>query len=141
MTYEQRLFIAKVLITSCVVNYSIVPLFIDFGSSHIGSEQWTPHGRFHLSWTFFYHVLALPVLLYVLWSKLHGTGRSVRLVGFLGLAQTGSFFVALSFKERFQSAVHDVGHEHLVMGMDGNAFINAINFVVIAAAILLSIRR
>jgi len=140
MGYAKKLLLAKILVTFCMLNYSLVPLLIDFGPSHIASENWTPHGWFHLSWTLSYHLLALPVLLYVLWSKLHGTGRSVRLVALLGLAYTGSFYVALFLRGHLNSDLHDIGHEHLIFGFDGNSFVVTLNFVILVVATILSLK-
>lgn len=140
MTYARKLLAAKLLITGCMVFYSIVPVFIDFGPSHIASETWTAHGRFHLSWILITNMIAMPVLLMALWSKLHGTGRSVRLVGFLGLAYTLGFFVAAALRGRFGSVLHDAGHAHLMLGFDGNLVVNAVMTLLIAIGIMLSIK-
>ncbi len=141
MTYARRLLLAKILITICVLNYTIVPLFVDFGPSHIASEHWTPHGKFHMSWILIYHLMTLPVLLFVVWSKLHGSGRSVRLVAYLSLAHVGSFFAAATMAGRLGSDLHDPRHEHLMFGIDGNSVMMTANFIILITAILLSIRR
>jgi len=140
ITYEKKLLVAKILVTISLLSYSILPILIDFGDSHIASTEWTPHGRFHLSWTLMNHLLALPVLLYVLWSKLHGTGRSLRVVALLGLAYTGSFFVAMAMRSDLKSALYDPGHQHLVFGVDGNLFMVATNFGILVVALWLSIK-
>ena len=141
MTYARRLLAAKLILTGCVLFYSIVPIMLDIGPSHLGSEQWSVHGRFHLSWALITNLIAMPVLLVVLWSKLHGTGRSVRLVGFLSLAYTLGFFVAVVLLRKLSGGLHDPGPEHLMMGLDANLVVNAVMTLLITAAIVLSIRR
>lgn len=140
MTYARKLLISKIILTACVLFYGLVPALVDFGASHIGSNAWTSHARFHLSWTLISNVIALPVLLVVLWSKLHGTGRSVRLVGFLGLAYTLGFFAAFALQAKLETALYDVGQQYLIMGIDGNVVVNAVMTLLIIVAIVLSIK-
>ena len=81
------------------------------------------------------------VLLFALWSKLHGTGRSVRLVAFLGMAYAGAFFVASSLRGKFGSELHDPGHAHTMMGVDVNVWTNGGVFILLSFAVALSIRK
>ena len=141
MTYPRKLLISKLLVTVCILFYAIVPMLIDFGPSHIASSQWTPHGRFHLSWSLIANVMALPVLLYAVWSKLHGTGRSVRLVAFLGMAYTGAFFVASSLRGQLGSDLYDPGHVHTLLGVDANIITNGGLLLLLIVAVGLSIKR
>ena len=141
MTAQSKLTLAKLIVTGCVLFYSLVPAFIDIGPSHIAAPDWTPHGRFHLSWALIANIIAMPILLFAVWSKLHGTGRSVRLVAFLGLAYTLGFFIAAAMREQFGSELHDPGHAHLQLGLDGNLVVNGVMTLLLAAAIFLTIRR
>jgi len=140
MKYEKKLFAAKILITLGLSAAALIPLTVDFGPSHIASEQWSPHARFHLTWALLGNLFALPILLFAVWSGLHGTGRSVRLVAFLGMASMAGFFTASAFRENLGAALHDPGHQHLMLGMDGNSVIFAIIFAVLLIGVLLSIR-
>lgn len=141
MTYTRRLRLAKIIVTLCVIFYSVVPVIVDFGTSHVGSSAWSPHARFHLSWSLVTNLMALPVLLFVLWSKLHGTGRSVRLVAFLGLAYSVGFFVASALRPALGSAHSDPGHAHLLLGLEANIVTNAGLVISLFVAVFLSIRR
>jgi len=141
MTYTTKLLIAKILITIGLSLYALLPFVIDFGGSHIASVDWSPHARFHLTWVLFGNVMALPVLLFAIWSKLHGTGRSVRLVAFLGMAYTLGFFVAASLRGRLGSDLHDAGHEHLVLGLDGNLISTGLIFAMLLLGVFFSIKR
>jgi len=141
MTYTNKLLTAKILITTALSLYALLPLAIDFGGSHIASVDWSPHARFHLSWVLFGNLMALPVLLFAIWSKLHGTGRSVRLVAFLGMAHALGFFIAASVRGKLGADLHDPGHEHLVLGIDGNLVSTGLIFSMLLLGVVLSIRR
>jgi hypothetical protein len=141
MPYAKKLLIAKILVTIATLAYTFIPLFVDFRASHMAAEYWSAHARFHLGWTLSAHVFALPVLLYVLWGKLHGTGRSVRLVGFLGMAYTLGFFITAAMRDKLDAALHDPGHAHLIFGLDENLVMNLFVFVLLAAGVLLSVKR
>ena len=69
MAYETRLRIAKLIL--------MAGIFACIVLAHI-SVQW---GQAQIFW-----LLILPVLIYLLWGGLHGTGRSARIVGYLGMA-------------------------------------------------------
>ncbi len=140
MVYERKLFLAKILVSASLSLYALVPMVIDFGTSHIASEHWSPHARFHLTWVLFGNAMALPILLFAIWSKLHGTGRSVRLVAFLGMAYTLGFAIAGAFRGKYGSNFHDPGHEHLVLGVDGNLISTSFIFGLLFIGVLLSIR-
>lgn len=64
----------------------------------------------------------------------------MRVVGFLGLAYTLSFFIAAALRDRFGSELHDPGHEHLIVGLDGNLLVNAVMLVLISGAVVISIK-
>lgn len=144
MTYAKRLLTAKLLITGCVVFYSLAPLFLDFGPSYMGDVNSAVRGPFHMSWTLMSNVIALPVLLFALWSKLHGSGRSVRLVAFLGLAYTLGFFAAAAltpYVDILYAVDPGPGHKHGWLGRAGNMKVNAVITLLLIAGIILSIRR
>ena len=140
MTYEKKLLASKILITLGLSTAALIPLMVDFGPSHIASEQWPPHARFHLTWALLGNLFALPILLFAVWSGLHGTGRSVRLAAFLGMASMAGFFTASAFRDRFGAALHDPGHQHMLFGMDADSFVFAVIFILLSIGVLLSIR-
>ena len=77
MEYAKKLKIAKILVTLGIAIFTLTPFF-----THLDVNIWG-------------NIIAFPVFLYVLWGSLHGTGRSVRLVAFLGMAYAiGSFISA-----------------------------------------------
>lgn len=141
MIYARKLFIAKILVTLAMALYAFLPPLIDFGSSHIASDLWSPHARFHLTASLWANILAFPVLMYVVWGALHGTGRSVRLVAFLGMAYTLGFMVAGAMRGHIGADYHDPGREKLILGVDGNLLVFGLIFTTLLIAVLFSIRR
>jgi len=82
MTYEKRLLLSKAIIslTALLVAWPLV----SGGDYDRGVVFWTN---------------SLPVFAYIMWGDLHGTGRSVRLVGLLGLAYAASLAITGSVYE------------------------------------------
>ncbi|PHQ67091.1 MAG: hypothetical protein COB92_05685 [Robiginitomaculum sp.] len=142
MTYGKKLLVAKILVSLGLCMYVLIPFAVDFGVSHIDPEHWTPHARFHLTWVLYGNLMALPVMLWAIWGKkLHGTGRSVRLMAYLGMAFTMGFYVAVAFRARIGAELHDPDHEHLVMGAYGNLVSTGIVFILLLSGVFISIRR
>lgn len=75
-SYKTRLLISKILLS--LASISIVAPIIFGGLTN----------RAQLFW-----LLSLPIFAYLLWSKLHGTARSVRVVGMLGIAYVSSYLI------------------------------------------------
>lgn len=69
MGKTHRALLAKILVTIGVTAFALRPFIFEDGAEG-----------------YYGHIIALPVLLFALWSRLHGSGRSIRLVAFLGLA-------------------------------------------------------
>ena len=138
MTYDQKLRLSKILVTVGISIAVLLPLSVDFGASHIASDQWSPHARFHLTWPLLGNLFAWPVLLFALWSKLHGTGRSVRLVAFLGMASMAGFFTASAFVMKSGPTFQDTFY----VLYDINTFVTfGLVFALLAIGSILSIRR
>jgi len=142
MTHATKLLMAKILVSAGLAFLMLAPLAVDFGASHIASPDWTSHARFHLVASSFGNVLALPVMLYAIWYKtLFGTGRSVRLMAYLGLAYVLGAFMAGSFRQKLGLEYYDSGQQILILGFDGNIFIKGLVFVILLLGVMLSIRR
>lgn len=140
MLYSRKSYIAKILLTVNVVMIALSPWVFPLEPGAAAVDQWTPHGGFHYAWDAFNGLLGLPILLYLLWGKLHSTGRSIRVVAFLSLAYIGSFFVASSMSGVIGPSVYDHSHQALLVGIDGYVIILAISFVMTISATLLSIK-
>ena len=141
MEYSRKLWIAKILIMLATLLYTFEPLLVDLSSTHSEPDIWSMHGRFHWIWGLSSHVIAFPILMYLLWGNLHGTGRSVRVVAFLGMAYALGFFVTATFGEKFGAQLHDSSHEHPPYGGDGEFSIMIISFALLCIGVLFSIKR
>ena len=141
MPYSKKLSSAKILLTINAVLIALLPWVMGIEPTLVGQDNWTAHGRFHYSWTAFQNLLALPVFLYLLWGKLHGTGRSIRIVAFLSLAYIGSFFVASAVAEGVGPSVYDNTHGTLLFGIDGYVVVLSVSFILTVSATLLSIKN
>jgi len=142
MTHTTKLLTAKMLISLGLGLLFLAPLGIVIGASHIGSPDWTPHARFHLASASFGGALALPIMLYAIWYKtLFGTGRSVRLMAYLGLATVLGVFIAGSFRQKLGLEYYDQGQQILILGLDANIFMQGLVFAILVLGIFLSIRR
>ncbi|MCF6274545.1 MAG: hypothetical protein L3J05_02125 [Robiginitomaculum sp.] len=108
MTYAKKLTAAKILVSLGLCLYVLMSFTVNFGN-----------------------LMALPIMLWAVWgTKLHGTGRSVRLMAFLGLAFTMGFYLAASS-----------GHGDLTLGMDGSLVSTSAVFILLLSGVFLSIRR
>jgi hypothetical protein len=79
MEYQRKLLAAKLLVTLAMAIYTLMPILNQ------------------VDWTFIANIFAFPVLMYAVWGKLHGTGRSVRLVAFLGMAYSVGYFISVAW--------------------------------------------
>ena len=77
MDYSRKLLISKILITVATAVYLTLPVLTNYNGDIFGN------------------LLAFPILMYAVWGKLHGTGRSVRLVAFLGMAYAVGYFISV----------------------------------------------
>ncbi len=142
MAYEKKLIIAKILVSLGLCLLILAPLTVDFSATHMTSPDWTPHARFHLAAASFGNIMALPIMLYAVWSKtLFGTGRSVRLMAYLGLAFTIGVFIAGALRPKMGAEYYDMGNQILIFGVDANIMMKGIVFILLILGIIMSIRR
>lgn len=114
MTYAKKLTAAKILVSLGLCLYVVMSFTVDIGN-----------------------LMALPIMLWVVWgTKLHGTGRSVRLMAYLGLAFTMGFYISPTSRAHIDS-----GHEHLIMGVDVNLVLTSVVFILLISGIFISIRK
>ncbi|MCF6221272.1 MAG: hypothetical protein L3J65_09185 [Robiginitomaculum sp.] len=108
MTYAKNLVISKILVSAGLCLYVLMSFDVNIGN-----------------------LMALPIMLWAVWGKkLHGTGRSVRLMAFLGLAFSFGFYLR---------AMPDSAH--VVLGMDGNLVSASVVSALLLSGIIMSIRR
>lgn len=132
VTYDQKLRLGKILVSAGITIAALLPLIVDFNPSS------SPHQNFHRSWSLFANLFAWPVLLFAIWSKLHGSGRSVRLAAFLGMTSIAGLFTAANLLTKTDPAFYDTSH----VVFDINVFLTAgLAFCLLALGSFLSIRR
>lgn len=100
MTYAQRLFLAKIISTAILVATVIISVLniVDISSSIL--PDFMPDRVVELQFSY-YNLLILPILLYLLWGGLHGTGRSVRVANMIALAYYVSAFLPFIFLQNY----------------------------------------
>ncbi len=129
MIYEKKLLLAKILVSVGLCVFVLVPIGFGLGANHMPSVQYG-------------HLIALPIMLWAIWGrKLHGTGRSVRLMAFIGIAFTLGFFIAAALGDKLEANLHDPGLERLIFGMDNNMVMNGTILVLLVLGVFLSIRQ
>lgn len=96
----------KLLISKLLVSFGLIA----FASQHIMAVQRYRSSPFkaYVNGEDVYHALTLTVialallgpLLFLLWSRLHGTGRGIRMAAYVGMAVFGAPFIAAHFAKR-----------------------------------------
>lgn len=141
MTYARKLFLSKIIITLCWVAMVVPPFVFTFV---MGAGDGVPvdalRPRFLLSWLLIAHGLYLPVLLYLVWGKLHGSGRSVRAVAFLGMGYAAAFFVAFSARGRMRPEGLDVLEFDTLLDQGSHMVLSACVFGLFLLAVVLSVK-
>jgi len=137
MTYAKKLTIAKILVSLGLCIYALLPFVVDFGET-----RFNQHTGISVNGHLYGNLMALPIMLWAVWGKkLHGTGRSVRLMAFLGLAFIMGFYLAAASRARLGSELQGFGHDFLILGMDGNLVPASMVFALLLSGIIMSIRR
>ena len=82
--------IGRILISAATIQTAIVPMLADWNETHILSDQWSPHARFHGVVSLAMNGLLAPVALWLLWRRSPEPGPAAA----LPIAYWGSFFAA-----------------------------------------------
>ncbi len=139
MSDTTKLFISKILVSLGLVLLMFGALVV-YSASDL--PQWTTSGRFHLATTAFGSIMALPIMLYAIWNKtLFGTGRSVRLMAYLGLVHVLGVFTAGAARPNLAAEYYGSGQQFFIMGINANIFMNALVFAILLLGGLFTIRR
>ena len=122
MTYNKKLLSAKMLVSLGLCVFAFAPFISVFAANQTSFGQYG-------------HLIALPIMLWAIWGKtLHGTGRAVRLMAFLGLAFTLGVYIS-----PMPRAYMDTGQAQLIMGVDANLILVSVVFVLLLFGVFLSI--
>ena len=95
--------VGRALISAAVIQTAVVPTLADFNETHVFSEAWSPHARFHGLVALVMNALLTPGALWLLWRRNPEPGA----VAAIPIAYWGSFFAAAMVPG---SAVEDPGH-------------------------------
>lgn len=139
VTYKYRLVISKVIVTLCWIALAVPPFIVTISSAGTVSSTWHPQAQFLVAWFLISHGLYLPILLYLIWGKLHGTGRSVRVAAFLGMAYTAAFFVAYALRGNFMDKNTTPDELRALLNQDTHMMLCAGLFIVLLVAVFLSL--
>ena len=80
----------RALISAAVVQTAVVPTLADFNHTHVFSEAWSPHARFHGIVALVMNAVLTPIALWQLWRRAPEAGA----VAMIPIAYWGSFFAA-----------------------------------------------
>lgn len=104
----------RALISAAVVQTAVVPTLADFNHTHVFSEAWSPHARFHGIVALVMNAALTPIALWQLWRKTPEPGA----VAMIPIAYWGSFFAAALVPG---TGVEDPGHRvPRVVGLPAN---------------------
>ena len=135
-----KLMFAKIIITLCWCVLSIPPILFTWLTQASNLTKRGPEAQFVINWLLSSHLFCLPLIFYLVWSSLHGTGRSVRMAAYFGMAYTVAFFVTYARRgtlkpdgmsmSAFDSMIDQTTHMYLCGGL----------FVVLLIAVILSVK-
>ena len=129
--------ISRLLITICILVYSLGSPITEFNSSHVFNPDWTPHVRIHEVWQLITNSIFGFIGLWLLWVK-----RQVILSALLSLTIMGGFLIAFLLKDLYGGSMKFLdGSEKLVLGVNLCLFVACSVVGVLLIAICLEIRH
>ena len=93
----------RALISVAVIQTAVVPTLADFNETHVFSQAWSPHARFHGIVALVMNAILAPLALWLLWRRDTEPGA----VAAFPAAYWGSFFAAALVPG---TGVEDPGH-------------------------------
>jgi hypothetical protein len=93
----------RALISAAVIQTAIVPTLADFNDTHVFSDGWSPHARFHGVVALVMNAVLAPMGLWLLWRRDPEPG----VVAAFPAAYWGAFFLAALIPG---TGVEDPGH-------------------------------
>ena len=129
--------ISRLLITICILFYSVGSPITEFNSTHVFNPDWTPHVRIHEVWQLLTNSCIGLIGLWLLWVK-----RQVLLSALLSLSVMGSFLVAYATKRLYGGSMKFLdGSENLTFGLNFGLFIACSVSALLLIAIFLELRN
>ena len=87
---SMRRTIGRVLISAAAIQTAVVPILADWNETHVFSDQWSPHARFHGIVSLGMNATLAPVALWMVWRRRPEPG----VAALVSIAYWGSFFGA-----------------------------------------------
>jgi hypothetical protein len=123
--------IGRWLITIGALLTAVVPNLADWNHTHIFSEVWSPHARFHGAWQVLHVTAAALIALWLIWIKRGDRGLRVTLAALLLTAVWASFCVSYTVPG---VALADPGKRYpSVLGIEPNTFLALLVLLLSAA--------
>ncbi len=137
---DQRLKIARVLVSICAAFLGLVPPIVDFSETHLLNPLWIGHARFHTMWLLATNAAVALIAITVLWRELMGSLRSSVLLGAsLVAAILGGFFFATATQSAYDGALTDPNGVAITVGpLDANASMFSLLACMVIAAFVLT---
>lgn len=128
--------ISRILITICILVYSLGSPITELNSSHVFNPDWTPHVRIHEVWQLITNSMLGLIGIWLVWVK-----RQAILAALLSLTIMGGFLIAFLFKGFYGGSMKFLdGSENLVFGINLGLFVACSVVAVLLIAICLEIK-
>ncbi len=95
--------IGRALISAAAIQTAVVPFLADWNETHVFSDQWSPHARFHGIVSLGMNATLAPVALWMVWRRRPEPGAAA----LISIAYWGWFFGAALVPG---TGVEDPGH-------------------------------
>ena len=82
--------IGRILISAAAIQTAVVPILADWNETHVFSDQWSPHARFHGIVSLAMNAILAPVALWIVWRRRPEPGVAAQ----MSIVYWGSFFGA-----------------------------------------------
>ena len=100
---SMRRTIGRTLISAAAIQTAVVPILADWNETHVFSDQWSPHARFHGIVSLGMNATLAPVALWMVWRRRPEPGPAA----LISIAYWGWFFGAALVSG---TDVEDPGH-------------------------------
>jgi hypothetical protein len=95
--------LGRALISAAAIQTAVVPFLADWNETHVFSDQWSPHARFHGFVSLGMNATLAPVALWMVWRRRSEPGAAT----LISIAYSGWFFGAALVPH---TDVEDPGH-------------------------------